>query len=45
MINNNNEMKNNTINENNTSLKRLIKFKKLERLLEDSGIWDDVLNE
>jgi hypothetical protein len=43
--NNNNENKNNTINANNTSLTRQIKFRKLEKLPGDSDSGDVVLNE
>ena len=45
IINNNNENKNNTINANNTSLTRQIKFRKLEKLPGDSDSGDVVLNE
>ena len=41
----NNETKNNTINTNNTSLTRQIKFRKLEKLPGDSDSGDVVLNE
>ena len=45
IYNNNNESKNNTINANNTSLTRPIKFRKLEKLPGDSDSGDFVLNE
>ena len=45
IYNNNNESKNNTINANNTSLTRPIKFRKLEKLPGDSDSGDVVLNE
>ena len=45
IYNNNNETKNNTINANNTSLTRPIKFRKLEKLPGDSDSGDVVLNE
>ena len=41
----NNESKNNTINANNTSLTRQIKFRKLEKLPGDSDSGDVVLND
>ena len=41
----NNEIKNNTINANNTSLTRQIKFRKLEKLPGDSDSGDVVLND
>ncbi len=41
----NNDIKNNTINANNTSLTRQIKFRKLEKLPGDSDSGDVVLNE
>ena len=41
----NNEVKNNTINANNTSLTRQIKFRKLEKLPGDSDSGDVVLND
>ena len=41
----NNEIKNNTINANNSSLTRQIKFRKLEKLPGDSESGDIVLND
>ena len=45
LIYNNNDSKNNTINANNSSLTRQIKFRKLEKLPGDSDSGDVVLNE
>ena len=44
-IYNNNDAKNNTINANNISLTRQIKFRKLEKLPGDSDSGDVVLND